>query len=241
MIFSSRHLNRRSPLRGGEGRSIVRSREIPRSSAGEGRHQTSPPQSATSRHGKIRFATHTIVKKLAATAFCIVMALFSASTNAAIDKLARPGSSGLDLVWWPRLPKVEGWKHDEDASWAISANVLLRKGENFSDAPAVIYASATYKPRTTSKTLQQFIAAEQEDFSSRVPGVRIEKLSPLVDAGGNRLETCSFTPSRKGDWEVLAYGEEDEFFLIFAVSAHGKDALRAAMPAFRSLVARYKR
>jgi hypothetical protein len=180
------------------------------------------------------------------TVFLLLGCLFLASVVGfpafgAVDKFARPGERGLDLVWWPRLPKLESWKHDEDASWAITANVLVPKGRTFADAPAVIYASATYKARTKSKSLAQFIAEDQASFRERVSGIKIARVSSLTNGDGKKLETYSFTPTSEGDWEVISYGEEGDFYLIFAVSAHGEKALNAALPSFRLLVSHYRR
>jgi len=156
-----------------------------------------------------------------------------------IERFARPGTSGLDLVWWPRFPLVMGWVHDDEASWRISSNVLLPRGQTFAQSPVVIYGTAVYKPNGSAKSLSEFIAADQEGFKQRSPDAQIAKLPPERDGDGNSLATFSFTPKAAGDWEVVAYGEEGEYFLVFVVSARNDTELHKAMPVFRSVIAGY--
>jgi hypothetical protein len=154
-----------------------------------------------------------------------------------IERFARPGTSGLDFVWWPRFPLVMGWVHDDEASWRISSNVLLPRGQTFAQSPVMIYGSAIYKPNGSSKTLPEFIAADQEGFKQRSPEAQIAKLTAERDGDGNSLPTFSFTPKAEGDWEVVAYGEEGDYFLVFVVSARNETELRKAMPVFRAVIA----
>ena len=171
----------------------------------------------------------------------VLIAAFANCASAEIEKFGRPGTNGLDLVWWPHLPALQGWHHDEEASWKLTANVLVPAGQNFDEAPAIMYANAVFKPRTEAKTLAEFIANDQKDFKENVPGVKISSLPALPDGDGKNLTTYQFIPSSKGDWEVISYGEEGDFFLVFALNAHSGAAMRATLPAFKSLVRRYHR
>ena len=171
----------------------------------------------------------------------VLIAFCGTWANAEIEKFARPGSKGLDLVWWPRLPILAGWHHDREASWQVGANVLVPEGESFSDAPAILYGNAVFKPRTEAKTLAEFIKNDQTDFKQNVPGVKISAIAPLPDGDKQQLATYQFTPTSKGDWEIIAYGEEDDFFLVFALNAHSEAAMRATLPAFKMMIRRYHR
>jgi hypothetical protein len=177
--------------------------------------------------------------KRAIVALLIVVA--GASASAEIEKLAVPSDHGLHFYWWPRLPVVAGWLHDEAASLKLTANVLVPDGSSFGDAPAVMYAKALYKPRSPElHSLQELIDSDRSAFERDLPGLKIERLPNLTTGDRRQLVQFAFTPSTEGSWERVAYGEEDDYYLIFAISAQHEGNLRTALPAFETLVAGYK-
>ena len=92
---------------------------------------------------------------------------------AEIEKLATPCERELCFYWWPRLPPLEGWRHDREQSFQLRVNALAPEGEPFARAETVMYAKAIYKPRRPEATsLAKLIEADQGDFSKNVPGVR---------------------------------------------------------------------
>ena len=48
-----------------------------------------------------------------------------------------------------------------------------------------------------------------------------------------------FTPRSKGQWERVSYGEEDDFFLSFVVSAKSKEGLDRVMKDY--IIERYQK
>jgi hypothetical protein len=160
--------------------------------------------------------------------------------DAEIFKLAVPSDQGMKFYWWPVLPPISGWQHDEGASRAHSVNALVPTGQSFSSAPAVIYARALYKPRAPqTKSLDQLISDDRAEFEARVQGVKIEELPSLHDGDGKPIRCLSFNPPGKGNWESVAYSEEGDYYLLFTVSAQTKEALQDARPAFEKLVSQY--
>lgn len=162
--------------------------------------------------------------------------------SAGIYKLGVPSTQGIQLMWWPILPVVPGWQHDEGASRTYSVNMLIPNGQTFSAAPAVIYAKAMYKPPVPqTNSLAQLIASDRAEFSAKVPGVRIKELPPLHDGDGKALRCFSFSPASRGSWDLAAYGEEDDYYLIFTVSAKTSKALQETRATFAKMVSRYKK
>lgn len=165
-----------------------------------------------------------------------------ACASAKIYKLAIPTDQGFSLYWWPVLPEISGWHHDEAVSEHLAANTLLPNGQSFNAAPAIIYAKADYKPRMADiKTLTQFIAGDIASFRHDVPDEQISLLEPLHDGDGQILPCYSFISKHNGSWEIVAYGVDDDYYLIFTVSAFNSAALMAAQPVFNTLVERYKK
>jgi hypothetical protein len=63
-------------------------------------------------------------------AFTLLAGMFAASTAAIadIEKIAIPGERGLQFYWWPKVPLVEGWRHDREHSLHYSVNALAPNG-----------------------------------------------------------------------------------------------------------------
>jgi hypothetical protein len=162
--------------------------------------------------------------------------------HAEIFKLAVPSDTGMTLIWWPVLPSVSGWTHDEETSRHFAANMLTPKGQSFANAPAVMYGKASFKPRAPdTHSVAELIQQDIAEHKTNVEGLVVTELPPVRDGDGKALRYFQFSPSGAGAWELVAYGEEDEYFLLFVVSAQTKVALQAARPTFESLVSRYKK
>jgi len=164
------------------------------------------------------------------------------TVSAEIYKLAIPAKSGTLLYWWPVLPDLPGWIHDEVASRRYESNFLVPRGQTVASAPAVIYAKALYKPRIPeAKSLDQLIAEDKRQFTNESPGILISERTPLADGDHQAFRCLYFAPPSTGSWELVAYGEEDDFYLIFTVSGNSPRALEKAMPDFKSLLGNYKK
>lgn len=186
------------------------------------------------------------MKSSKAWMLCAVSLLFATAVNAEIEKHAVPADKGMRMFWWPKLQVPAGWQQDIHNSYLYSVNALVQEGESFERAPAVIYAKAAYKPREPKlDSLTSLIASDRGDFEKHVPGVRIEEVDALVTADGQKLRCFTFFPpdesAKDSSWERVAYGEEDDFYLIFTLSAHSRASYMAALGAFEQLVRSYKK
>jgi hypothetical protein len=173
--------------------------------------------------------------------FCLVgilvFACFHLPVYADIEKKALTSDQGLCFYWWPKLPTLKGWHHDEDQSYIQSVNALAPDGYTFVNAETVMYANAVYKPRVPeSKNLNQFIVNDQKGFA----GASITETPFLVTADGQKIRTFLFLPKAKGNWEKVGYGEEGDFFLIFAISSRSRLGLQSSEKDFKKLINSYK-
>lgn len=159
----------------------------------------------------------------------------------AIHKVAVPDGPDVTLYWWPEFPTIDGWVHEDEASIQLKANVLVPAGKSFFDSTAVIYGGAIYKPRSPETTsLDQLVANDVAEALNGTPGTTGKELRKMTDADGKPWRCFAFTPHDEGRWEWVAYGEEGDFYLIFAVTGKTSSALRSALPAFKKLVQTYK-
>lgn len=172
----------------------------------------------------------------------IATALIDAGpAKARIEKVAIVCKVGLCLYWWPALAKVNGWHHDQGASIADAVNAEVPDGFTFANAVAVIYAKAIYKPRQPeTKSVAVLIKQDKATFLRHDPTLEITRVSPLKTADGRTLESYTYFPRTKGNWEEVSYGEEGEYYLVFVVSSQTKAGFEKALGAYKEFIGEYK-
>ena len=174
--------------------------------------------------------------------FVVIAMLLTPSSVAhgEIERLAVPGETGLAFYWWPKVVPPTGWHHDHEASLQNNTNALAPDGSTFSDAKAVMYAEALYKLRMPeTKTVAALIDDDKQTFLAKDPSLVVSEAPTLQTADGQRLRTFSYFPKDKGNWERVAYGEEGDFFVVFALSSRSLEPYKLAEPAFEELVTHY--
>jgi len=174
-----------------------------------------------------------------ATAIGLLLTLPAAS-HAEIEKIALPCETGICFYWWPKLPTVTGWHHDRDNSYLFSANAQAPDGYTFKNAESVIYAKALYKPRIPdTKSLTALIEDDKKRFLSHDPTITISESEAVATKDGKTLKVLAFVPKEKGNWELVAYGEEGDFYLVFTLSSRTKDGYTKNIATFKQFVAQY--
>jgi hypothetical protein len=158
-----------------------------------------------------------------------------------IEKVGRVCEKGVCLAWWPKLDSAAGWHHDDGASFSVGANVQVPDGFTFANAETVIYAKADYKPRMPETTsLEILIKNDKADFLEDDPTIAITKVPSLKTLDGKVLETYTFFPKAKGNWEEVSYGEEGDFYLIFTISSRSHAGFLASLPVYEQYIAQYR-
>jgi hypothetical protein len=138
---------------------------------------------------------------------------------------------------WPKLSPLKGWHQDKQQSFRENANVLAPNGSTFVGAETVMYANAVYKPRVPdSKTLDKFIAADQKSF----PQTSAAELPSLLTADGQRIRVFLFSPQGAANWEKIGYGEEGDYYLVFALSSRSRSGLDQHAGDYARLVNSYR-
>ncbi len=175
---------------------------------------------------------------------CVVIlasVLAAPSAHAEIEKTAIICEETGEICFygWPKLKIPKGWHQDKEVSYEQSSNMLVPDGATFANAEAVMYARALYKPgMPETKTLGMFIEDDKKGYVKSAPSVVIKKVKPVSTGNGKKLETYSFTTEQAH--EIVACGEEKEYYLVFTVSAKSEEGLQAAMPTFKKVVGSYK-
>jgi hypothetical protein len=181
-----------------------------------------------------------IIMRIIAVTLCFVVIFLSANANAEIEKTGVPCKEGLCLFWWPKLAPVEGWHHERGPSNMYGINAQVPDGNTFSNAETVIYAKALYKPGDPdTKSLAEFIEKDKKEFLARDPNLVIAESAPITTGDGQHLRSLTFFPKDKGNWEQVAYGEEQDFYLVFTVSSRTNEGLRKALDSYRQFITKY--
>lgn len=171
----------------------------------------------------------------------VLVFVFSVSANAEIEKIAVPCEGKLCFYWWPELTAVQGWHQDREHSYMNGANAQAPDGFTFGNAEAVVYAKALYKPRIPkTESLEMLIKDDKEQFLSRDPNIMVSEVNPLITGDGQVLKSFTFFPKGEGNWEQVSYGEEGEFYLVFAVSSRTKDGFTKVLGAYKQFISQYK-
>jgi hypothetical protein len=174
-----------------------------------------------------------------------------APATAKIVKTARTDckTNRICLYWWPQLPAMPGWHTDSAVNYTLGENgayVLIPDGSDFSNAGAIIYATATYKPsysrsKPEIKTLDDFIADDKRAFQSENAGtITIADASPLTTGDGETLRSVTYFRPKAKNWDRVAFGEDADYYLTFTINARTLTDYDAAQKAFESLLKAYK-
>ena len=158
-----------------------------------------------------------------------------------ILKFATSGKKGLDLQWWPKLPEVKGWHQDKDMSKHYALNALAPNGSTFANSPVVMTGKACYKPKVEEHSLAEFIKDDEESFKKDRPGIKTRDVDPLTTKDGQKLRTVEFIPTKNGDYELVSYGVEGDFYLVFTLSSRTKQGFDASLKTFKGMIHHYKR
>jgi hypothetical protein len=162
--------------------------------------------------------------------------------NAEVEKIAIPTSGGMRFYWWPKISPPSGWQQDEEFSFRYSANAMVPRSTSFRDAPVVMYAKAEYKPRMPDiKSIELYIESDHRSFKQKNPGIEIRRLPAQKTVDAEVRHVFRFEPYKLGNWEKIAYMEEDEFYFVFVVSARSKEGLDSHTKLFDDWVGSYKK
>jgi hypothetical protein len=181
-----------------------------------------------------------MIRFTAALAVALAAAVFPAA--AAIETVPIETRSGTAQRWWPKVTPPKGWHHDRPHSLNYNLNAMAPEGDSFASAEAIMYARAVKRVSDASiATVEDFIARERKSFLARTPDYTIKEDKPLITKEGLRLRTFNFTPKTDGNWERVAYGEEDDHYILFVVSARSRKAFDGALKPWQGMVWQYRR
>jgi hypothetical protein len=173
----------------------------------------------------------------------LVLAMtFAWPSHAAIEVVETPSSAGPVRQWWPKVTPPKGWEHDRPQSVAYGINAMVPSGKTFGDADTVMYARAMYRPREPQvRDVDALIDRDRRKALMQDPPRKSAMAPGLKTGDGKPLKTVTFIPARgEGNWERVAYAQEGDYFILFAVSSRTRKGYDAARPAFEQMLKAYR-
>jgi hypothetical protein len=143
----------------------------------------------------------------------LIIFIFSVAAHAEIEKIALQTDTGPRLIWWPKVEPPRGWHFDQGSSYHFAFKAMAPNGSTFSQSETVMYAKASYKPRNVDTTdLASFVKRDIGYFTSNDSTIVVKNEAPMFTGDREKLVVISFPPKAGGNWEIVAYGEESDFF-----------------------------
>jgi hypothetical protein len=140
------------------------------------------------------------------------------------------------------LTPPENWIVEETATKQYNMQMLVPRGRNFGNAPAVIYVKISVRDKDQS--LQEFVRVSQERWRRSVPDTRIDKQPEIVRTNGQpaylsfRYENPSLAQQA---FEAVSFAHDkdsdgNEFTLMVVVTGNKKDAIDGAMASYQAFL-----
>jgi hypothetical protein len=169
----------------------------------------------------------------------------SLGVNAEILKFAvisedKPGV--IMTHWWPRLPPLFGWKHEQAESELRKLNLIVPEEGSVHQGKTLIYGRAGHINGEQKKlTLGEMMLQNKVSFLAIHPDTSVEDAPTLETADKKKVLTRTFlTTGKKGRFERVANFIESEYLVTIVISSSSKEALDNAMPAYEDLISRYR-
>lgn len=171
----------------------------------------------------------------------MLLAFLPGVSHAEMEKTIVPCEQKVCFHWWPKLPAVKGWRHDQEASLKYSYNAQAPDGFTFENADAVIYAEALFKPTAPDlKTLGMVIESDRKKVLASDPATVVTEVELLVAKDGKRFRSFVFHSPSHGRWDRVSYGEEGSFYLIFTLSSGTEAGFQKAIAPYEQFIGQYK-
>jgi hypothetical protein len=165
--------------------------------------------------------------------------------GATIEKIMNQCHGKLCPFFRASIAIPDGWVEDADATRYFNSQFLLPKGSDFEKAPAKIYVAVKFNRK--KQPISDFMPDNMKDWRSRAKDARIIGLDDLPRGDGkpafvrHQFEAASLHEQGYELQAVTTDGDTDgnDFFVTITLSADSREALKAAEPAYLSILSKY--
>jgi hypothetical protein len=161
--------------------------------------------------------------------------LVAAPAQAEVRKFMNTCDGKLCPYYELALTPPDGWTLDRDASKKNKVQIMVPKGKNYANAPALIYVQVFYH-RDKQQTLENFAEVSNGRWQAHVKDAKVTELAAVARANGKPgfLRFAFENPSKKQQaYELGAFGidgdsDGNEFVLDVVMTGGDKAALDRA-------------
>jgi hypothetical protein len=174
--------------------------------------------------------------KFARRIFALVLfaVLMPVTARAEVEKVEMKCEKGPCVKWFPKVTPPRAWHYDEDESAEQGVKVFA-PDDMHSDMRMYTYAiQKTDKPAL--RTLDDVIVHEKENYKE---GQAMEG-KPLSTLDGKKLRTFLYATKGEIRWDQASYGEEGQFYVVFAITTNGLYELTRYVNDYSSFVGSYR-
>lgn len=163
------------------------------------------------------------------------LVICAGSARAEVKKFMTVCDGKLCPSYQLTLTLPDGWVLDEAATREYKAQIIIPKGKNFGNAPALMYVKIFFHPNK-QQPLADFAHVSNERWRAAVQNAKISEIAAVERANGKQgfLRFTYENPSKQEQaHEVAAFGldadkDGNEFVLMVVISGRAKKDLDGA-------------
>jgi hypothetical protein len=145
---------------------------------------------------------------------------------------------GADHSFFITAP--EGWVLDIDSGVSQGLHaVFYREGESWARAGVVMYVNTASKRVDGQRTLKELMDYDIGQFTKKSSALRVAS-APTLMAHGRKAEVLTFEGDQFGNYEAVAYIDEEHTVVMLVMTSHTKGEYERAYPDFEKFVASYQ-
>jgi hypothetical protein len=132
----------------------------------------------------------------------------------------------------------DGWVLDNESGVNQGLHaVFYPKGSSWKEAPAVMYVNTV---RTSpGETIESTIAGDLAEMKLKSPNIRMITGLSIATSDKKTAMVRYFTGDKWGNYEAVAYVQEETVFVLLTLTARTKELYENALNAFQNLVKSY--
>jgi hypothetical protein len=186
-----------------------------------------------------------VFARRSSTVLALIGLFTAAPATAEIEKFMNPCDDKMCAFFRASITVPDDWVEDKEATKYFNSQFLLPKGAEFEKAPAKIYVVVRYN--RNKQPVSDFMVGNIADWRSRAKDAKVTKLDNLPRGDGkpvferHQFEARSLKEQGYEIQSVTTDGDRDgnQFVVTITVSANTREALKAAEPAYLSILNKY--
>ena len=145
---------------------------------------------------------------------------------------------GKDHAFGLRAPKDWIMDNTSGVKQGLHA-VFYPKGSSWGNGEVVMYANVNHKGEAKKDSFEKIVADDIAAYKTHSSNIKVMDADPLPTANGKNALVKYFSGDINGNYEAVAYVDEEKFIVILVLTSKTKSGFESSLPAFKELVASY--